>query len=282
MDQRVTIHKSTVQGLGDKCFVCIRQEEYDLSLDQRFLIPFTKNGKLGMMDKSGKVIVKPEFDIILDDCANKDSLIRVAKYYVVAFERKNRLPELYRRSEFGLMNSKGELVIPMDYESIAMPYQSLLYTVRKKDVGDYGVLNKNGEIVVEFGKYKRIDGFSKGFARVLSYDDRWGIIDELGNEVLPCGYGTIWNFYQKDYPTAIVETKEGQRRFHFASCALVKSLHDVHGGTNLKSLDIDDKDDYGTHYGEFAGNYAQDVMGYSDDVINDAFEGDPDAYWNID
>ena len=36
------------------------------------------------------------------------------------------------------------------------------------------------------------------------------------------------------------------------------------------------------HYGEFEGSYAQDVMGYSDDVINDAFEGDPDAYWNID
>lgn len=41
-------------------------------------------------------------------------------------------------------------------------------------------------------------------------------------------------------------------------------------------------EDYGTHYGEFAGSYAQDVMHISDDVINDAFEGDPDAYWNID
>lgn len=41
-------------------------------------------------------------------------------------------------------------------------------------------------------------------------------------------------------------------------------------------------DDYGTHYGEFSGSYVQDEMGYSDDVINDAFEGDPDAYWNID
>lgn len=43
-----------------------------------------------------------------------------------------------------------------------------------------------------------------------------------------------------------------------------------------------EKDDYGTHYGEYAGTYAQDVAGYSDDVINDAFDGDPDAYWNID
>ena len=35
-------------------------------------------------------------------------------------------------------------------------------------------------------------------------------------------------------------------------------------------------------YEEFAGTYAQDVMGYSDEEINDAFDGEPDAYWNID
>ena len=41
-------------------------------------------------------------------------------------------------------------------------------------------------------------------------------------------------------------------------------------------------DDYGSSYGEYAGSYAQDVEGYSDDVIDDAFDGDPEAYWNID
>ena len=49
------------------------------------------------------------------------------------------------------------------------------------------------------------------------------------------------------------------------------------GGDQDNSID----DDYGTHYGEFEGSYAQDVLGYSDDVINDAFDGDPDMYWNI-
>lgn len=43
-----------------------------------------------------------------------------------------------------------------------------------------------------------------------------------------------------------------------------------------------DQDDYGTHFGEYAGTYAQDYAGYSDDVINDAFDGEADAYWNID
>lgn len=47
-------------------------------------------------------------------------------------------------------------------------------------------------------------------------------------------------------------------------------------------LDDDWRDDYGSHYGKYAGSYAQDVAGLSDDVIDDAFEGDPDAYWNID
>ena len=34
-------------------------------------------------------------------------------------------------------------------------------------------------------------------------------------------------------------------------------------------------------YGEFSGSYAQDIEGYDDDTINDAFEGDPDNCWNI-
>jgi hypothetical protein len=35
-------------------------------------------------------------------------------------------------------------------------------------------------------------------------------------------------------------------------------------------------------YGRYAGSYAQDVEGWSDDDIDNVFDGDPDAYWNID
>lgn len=36
------------------------------------------------------------------------------------------------------------------------------------------------------------------------------------------------------------------------------------------------------HYSRYAGSYAQDEMGYSDEDIDTIFDGDPDAYWNID
>lgn len=58
----------------------------------------------------------------------------------------------------------------------------------------------------------------------------------------------------------------------------VNRFNNLNADDDMDSFDVD----YGSHYGEFEGSYAQDVMGYSDDVINDAFEGDPDCYWNID
>lgn len=45
--------------------------------------------------------------------------------------------------------------------------------------------------------------------------------------------------------------------------------------------DFDDYNDRDS-YGDYAGTYAQDEMGLSDDFINDVLDGDPDAYWNID
>lgn len=35
-------------------------------------------------------------------------------------------------------------------------------------------------------------------------------------------------------------------------------------------------------YGRYAGAYAQDEIGYSDDDIDTIFDGEPSAYWNID
>lgn len=56
---------------------------------------------------------------------------------------------------------------------------------------------------------------------------------------------------------------------------------------NDEEYDDDDHDDYSHDYEEptydrYNRSYAQDEMGYSDDDIDTIFDGDPDAYWNID
>lgn len=146
------------------------------------------------------------------------------------------------------------------------------------------VTDLEGNVIVPFGKYRWIDGFEHGLARVrigpmsnlAVSDNKWGIINERGEEVLPCEYDSVWNFLHKNrYSTKVV--KDGKARevyFHDLNPDLpVRGV-----GKSYRSY----RETCSEHYEEFAGTYAQDVAGYSDEDIYDAFEGDPDAYWNID
>lgn len=146
----------------------------------------------------------------------------------------------------------------------------------------WGILDLNGNIIVPYGKYDWIDGFEGGLARVkigtqpskmANNNNKWGIINDKGEEVLPVEYDEIWNFYNKNRTTTKAIRDKEETNIN------LNKLRD-----NFDEFNEDDRyyDDRIEHYGEYAGTYAQDVAGYSDEDINDAFDGEPDAYWNID
>ena len=159
--------------------------------------------------------------------------------------------------------------------------------IKCKQFGHFAVVGIDGQEIVPINKYSFIDNFDQGYARVNIVVDsstkqkKWGIIDTTGKEIVPLEYDSIWNFYGKNRENVTME-KEGKKYwFDLLEGDICDTdpwfRHHIRP-TNTR----DTSENYGHHYGEFAGSYAQDVMGYSDDVINDAFEGDPDAYWNID
>lgn len=51
---------------------------------------------------------------------------------------------------------------------------------------------------------------------------------------------------------------------------------------DIEDFSIIEQEDEHPLYEKYNGSYAQDEMGYSDDDIDTIFDGDPDAYWNID
>lgn len=182
----------------------------------------------------------------------------------------------------------------------------------------WGVVGVSGEVIVPFGKYGWIDGFDQGLARVRGHGQtgnhkgavacfepengtfvcgeeavadyyerhrrlhseeyaKWGIINEKGEEVLPVEYDNIWNFLGKNRYSTRVE-KDGQAEEIY--------FHDLNPSLPEKRR-TDWTDEVDTlrreeTYEEYRGSYAQDVMGWSDQDIDDVFDGDPDAYWNID
>lgn len=157
----------------------------------------------------------------------------------------------------------------------------------------WGVSDMSGNIIVPFGKYDWIDGFEKGLARVkvghestaiINNINKWGIINISGEEVIPVVYDNIWNFLGKKMFSTRIE-KDGEVKhinFHDLNPELTKvsikqENHEPSGISDINN----EEDSYGTTFGKNSGTYAQDFAGFSDDVIDDVFEGDSAAYWNI-
>lgn len=266
--------------------VLVPASSYNMQDDNRLLIPFTSGDKIGFANKEGEVVVKPQFTMYYDDCYDESDYIRVAVDDLYGFPRCGGRVATYKRPMYGLINYKGETIFePSFYCLIPAIGNKKLYTVQNKHFG-YAVLNIDGTEVVPFGKYSWIDGFDNGLARAKignvtngqnENGNKWGLIDENGKEVLPLEYDCIWTFYGKKRVTTKVV------KGNVAHNVILSELFGKDKTPeNDNHSDNYDANDYGTNFGEYAGSYAQDVEGYSDDVIDDAFDGDPDAYWNID
>lgn len=269
-------------NLGKNGKILVPASSYDFKSDKRLLIPFTADEKIGFMNQEGHVIVEAKYNMYYGECYSKTDLIKVTVPFSYGFPRSGDKVAIYTKNLQGLVNYNGEVLKP-EYDIILPSIGSKLFFTVQKD-HQYAVLDFNGSILIPYGKYDLIDGFDHGLARVLinnqgeSDKTLWGIINEKGEELLPLEYDEIWNFYGKN--KEFTKIRKGDRSYDVNLNYLDSSI--------CKKKRIEDKPDkypkeqYGRHFGEFAGLYAQDKLGYSDDLINDAFEGDPDAYWNID
>ena len=266
--------------------VLVPAKQYDFSNDKRLLIPFTSGERIGFVNCNQEVVVQPKYTMYYGDCYSENDYIKVAIAYNYGYPRSNGGVSSYSKPLYGLINHQGEVVIEPENPSLIVSENSAncLLTIQKKDY-KYGVINLEGEEIVPFGKYHWIDGFYNGYARVIKIgkrsngsndkDNKWGVINECGEEVIPCIYSNIWNFYGKDYNSIIVEDSGSRKHIPF------EELREKLDGTSWSDIVSNIYEERPT-YNEYNGSYTQDVMGYSDQTICDAFEGDPDAYWNID
>lgn len=157
----------------------------------------------------------------------------------------------------------------------------------------WGVIDEEDNVIIPFCKYHWIHEPYKGLYRAQikvplnsngDYHIKYGIINKLDEVVVPFEYDDLWNIRGDENFTVTVKNngERGTISFRYVSPVVPKRNQDSLINSPFE-IDISDElNDYGTNYSEYAGSYAQEFEGYSDDVIDDAFEGDPDAYWNID
>ncbi len=278
------LKKKNWHELNGTVRVVVEAANYKFEDDNRAVIPFVCGLKWGAMNNKGEVIIPPRYDFVIIDPLTNSGLVRVG--IIRSFENDNMTRDTapYYRYKVGLFDTMGTKVLDVNYQGVIISQDGKILSVQNMK-GEYGVLNLKGEIIVPFGRYSYIDGFDNGLARVklgqrtngvLNSENKWGLINEEGKEVLPVVFDNIWKFYRKNRFSTRVERDGTSQIVYFRD--LDSSQH-----SQIHCLqDNDYHDDYNSHYGEYAGSYAQDVMGFSDEDIDDAFDGEPDAYWNID
>lgn len=156
----------------------------------------SKNGKIGYIDKQGKIVIPIEY-------SNPYSSLSATDTGLIVLSDGNKS---------GILNSKNEIIIPFEYDYICDPRwgfnprpENSNYAFLLKKGNLWGLANKYGEIV-SYPQYSEMGKFSKNGLAMVRKDLNRGFIDTEGNEVVPLMY-----FWASDFNEglALVEDLSG-------------------------------------------------------------------------
>ncbi|MBR4553042.1 MAG: WG repeat-containing protein [Bacteroidaceae bacterium] len=163
-----------------------------LSSVNLYLIPFVDiNGKIGFIDQQGKVIVEPLYEKING-----------------AFHYKNNYVAVFRDKKWTIINSAGKEILESVSSTLKPGYDCELVTVQNQNKSK--VINLLTKKTIVNGEFDYIGGFRYGYARVKK-NNKWGIIDQLGEIVLPVEYEEIYSFYNYPEPTTQIRKPDEKK-----------------------------------------------------------------------
>ena len=145
------------------------------------------NGKSGVIDKTGKTIIEPQYDYV--QIPNPSKPIFVCLYDYSADSKEYTSKVLNGNNKEILNNYKNVQAIPNNNTSINNSYQTQI--LRYKENDKYGVVSINGKKItpaiyesIETLEYK--DGILK-----VEKDGKYGLIDLNGEEIVKTEYNSI-------------------------------------------------------------------------------------------
>jgi|GEM_PF-1887071 len=249
----------------DKYDNCFRVGSKDILsyYDSCYYITESK-GKYGLLSNKKKCIKEPCFnEIILFKsnaglCKISYGDARINKYGVVIFVIARK------ENKYWLYDAISEKCILDNCDDIRYNDRWLRdpYIEFEKD-SKHGYVTGGG-VVLSFADYDNIILNRNNI--YIEKNGKKGVLNIYGYELLPCVYDSIKEI-KGIYCDEYIVVKDGK-----------EETVSFDTQQNFNNYYVEEPQ----HYERYAGSYAQDEMGYSDEDIDTIFDGDPDAYWNID
>lgn len=143
-----------------------------------YLIPIISDGKIGFINKEGKIVISPRYEDVRDIFTSENSLVRVK----------------VSKGKWGVINSTGIFIIPFVYKQINKAGR-YLYEVQIEEYNRScrGLVDSNNQTIVSFGVYGNFYPVYEGgkFIIVKTIDFKMGILNERGTLVIPAIYDAM-------------------------------------------------------------------------------------------
>lgn len=175
-------------------------EEYSLSNMGKGLLSYVdKNGKMGILDKKGNMLVAPMYYEINPV---SDGLILVKG-----------------KEKYGYINTKGEMVIAENYEEARPFYEGQAWVKRNED-SNWISIDKNNNVVFSLSKDENpssyctpVTGFHNGLALVAT-EDGYKYVNKSGALVYTWSYDDDYDYAPKKAKREQMSFRERMEEFH--------------------------------------------------------------------
>lgn len=134
-----------------------------------------KNGKIGVVNTKGEIIVNPMYEI-----AGRHD--KYGRWFMVVYQEG--LAAVKKNGKFGFIDKTGKEVVSCQYDYVGSFSEGLAIVSKNSQCG---YIDKTGKEVIPL-KYDNALDFNNGYAKVITNTELCGYINKKGEEVVPLIY----------------------------------------------------------------------------------------------
>lgn len=192
-------HSGKIVFTKDNCDEC---SEFSEGLAS-FRALTSSNSKWGFIDKSGKTVIEPKYDLAMNFSQGRAAVRLDSKWFFIdrsgnrvspefneVYSFSDSLAAVRKGEKWGFIDLSGRLVIPHDYLEV-QSFSGGFASVRKSSL--FGFIDTTGKLVIK-PTYLKTLSFSQGLCAIQSNNNNWGFIDKNGTIKIQAIYNEVESF----------------------------------------------------------------------------------------